>query len=223
MTSTESLERNLRGRPLAHKNDVDARLLDAATNLFLKLGFEGTSCDQVAQQARAGKASIYARYANKTALFAAVIQTNLDRLFEAGAGGDEAAVRDMPLRDRMVAAGRTVVAHALQPDAIALLRLLVAEAPRLDRQGLDATAIVQRLGIRRVALAIAGPAKPSGDDAGLDAVTAAAEALVDLLLLPVLLRALLGADLDALRDAALAHVPAAVDHVTASAALDRWR
>src|ERR1700730_16839402 len=62
------------GRPqneLAGK--VEERILDAARNVFLERGFEGASIDEIAKAARSGKPTIYARFANKRALFTAVV------------------------------------------------------------------------------------------------------------------------------------------------------
>jgi AcrR family transcriptional regulator len=206
------------GRPAgANKNDVDARLLDAATQLFLKSGFDGTSCDHVAQHARAGKASIYARYANKTALFVAVIQTNLERLFDAG--GTE-TFANMSLRQRMIDAGRRVVDNALQPDAVALLRLIVAEAPKLEIDALDATSILQKIGVRHVALAIAGPAHTAEAVEKAGAALAPAAVLIDAVLMPALLHALLGRDIEQLRASALNKLALTVDALIASEALE---
>ena len=41
--------------------------------MFLKRGFEGASVDEIADVARAGKPTIYARFPGKEALFAAVM------------------------------------------------------------------------------------------------------------------------------------------------------
>lgn len=214
MNAAEPIRRGAGGRPpLSRRGDVEERLLEAATRLFLASGFEGTSCDQVAQDARAGKASIYARYANKTALLTAVIEYKLGRLLEA----DLPSAAGASLRDRMLDAADSVVERLLQPDAVALLRLVVAEAPRLQADALDAAGILDRMGIRHIARAIA--AHPDADAA---AATAPAAALVDKVLAPALLRALLGADLDALRQAARAGVAVAVDTLIASGALDGW-
>jgi AcrR family transcriptional regulator len=220
MSVMEMNARGAGGRPsLARKGDVDARLLEAATRLFLTLGFEGTSCDLVAQEARAGKASIYARYANKTALLAAVVKDNLERLFDPGLPAAAAA----PLRERMRLAGETVIAKVLQPDAVALLRLLVAEAQRLSDIAVDADAILRRIGIDHVAQAITGqPAAGQPDGGELDAAAPAA-ALLDLILMPALLRGLLGADPAALQRAAIDNLMAAVDTVIASDAMKAWR
>ena len=217
MSGMESKERGVGGRPpLARKGDVDARLLEAATRLFLTLGFEGTSCDLVAQEARAGKASIYTRYANKTALLAAVVKNNLESLFDAG---QPVTAAEVPLRERMRNAGETVIMNALQPDAVALLRLLVAEAPRLQAIAVDAADIVQKIGVDHVALAIAAPSAAIQPGAA----AAPAEALLDLILMPALLRALLGANPVALQRANIAGLMAAVDTIIASDAMRAWR
>jgi AcrR family transcriptional regulator len=50
-----------------------SRILDAAAKVFLKRGFEGASVDEIADVARAGKPTIYARFPGKEALFAAVM------------------------------------------------------------------------------------------------------------------------------------------------------
>ena len=127
------------GRPAAgRQHEVTARLLAAATRLFLKNGYDGTTCDQVAVDARAGKASIYTRYANKEALFVAVI----DNVLAAPAVAD--APIDIPASapQRMAAAGRRVLADALAPDAVALLRLLLAEQTRFAGAGMTSTPLL---------------------------------------------------------------------------------
>ncbi len=204
--------------PAARKGDVEERLLAAATRLFLTLGFEGTSCDQVALDARAGKASIYARYANKTALLKAVIDSNLRKLPD---GAVAAQAAGQPLRERILGAGAAVVGHALQPDVIGLLRLIVTEAPRLQDDAPDAERIMHAIGARPIAQAIAAGSGGEGGE-GVQSAAALAEALVDRVLAPVLLRALLGADLASLRTAALAELAMAIDAMTAAGELGGW-
>ncbi|NHZ41654.1 TetR/AcrR family transcriptional regulator [Massilia aquatica] len=217
MDPVEHDKRGAGGRPAAgRKGEVDARLLDAATRLFLTLGFDATSCDQVALDARAGKASIYARYANKGALFAAVIESNLARLFAA----DEVVhAVDSPLRERMTAACLSVVEQALQPDAVALLRLLVAEAPRLQGMALSADQVRWRMGVGRVADAIA--ARSSEPDEIARATVPAAQ-LIDIVLAPALMRALLGENEAGLMQGAKERIGAAIDFLAARGALDSW-
>src|ERR1700755_1650398 len=57
--------------------EVDARILDAARRVFLERGVAGASIDEIANVARAGKPTIYARFPGKEALFAAVAMSNV--------------------------------------------------------------------------------------------------------------------------------------------------
>src|SRR5271170_2122149 len=59
--------------PRALAGEVEERILDAAKKVFLERGFEGASVDEIADVARAGKPTIYARFPGKEALFAAVM------------------------------------------------------------------------------------------------------------------------------------------------------
>ena len=62
------------GRPPRElAGEVEERILDAAAKVFLERGFEGASVDEIADVARAGKPTIYARFPGKEALFAAVM------------------------------------------------------------------------------------------------------------------------------------------------------
>lgn len=67
----------------APKNARTAKLGDilaAATRLFLERGFGDTSMDEVALQANVSKRTIYDKFANKQALFAAVIQSLCEKI-----------------------------------------------------------------------------------------------------------------------------------------------
>jgi len=191
------------GRPAAGQGDVETRLLAAATRLFLERGYDATSCDQVALDAGAGKASIYARYANKAALFAAVIDRMLARSF----AQDE----------RLAAVGMRVLADALYPDALALLRLLVAELPRLADAAVRADQLFWQAGVRRVAEAIA-----LRDPAAAGNAVVPAGQFIDLVLAPALLRALLGEPTAPLMAAAQGRIEAAIAMLRKNGALDGW-
>lgn len=219
MSATVAGKRGAGGRPpLARRGDVEERLLAAATKLFLSEGFEGTSCDQVALDAHAGKASIYARYANKTALLQAVVDANLRRL---SGEEDVATDADAPLRVRLSRAGEAVIDNVLRPEAIGLLRLIVTEAPRLQGAALDADAILQRIGIERLTRAIRARA-PDGDAEAAAQASALAAGLLDAALLPALARALLGADPAGLRAGAAQALAAWIASMDGKGALAGW-
>src|SRR5215470_10537687 len=66
------------GRPPRElAGEVEERILDAACKVFLSRGFEGASIVEIAETARSGKPTIYARFANKQALFAAAVTRQL--------------------------------------------------------------------------------------------------------------------------------------------------
>ena len=116
------------GRPRREDvGDVDARILAAATELFLDQGVAATSCDAVAARARIGKASLYARYSGKNALFEAVVK----HAVETTAFLPE--ITDLPtgsMRSRLAIAGTAVLLHALSPIPLEMMRLLLSEARR---------------------------------------------------------------------------------------------
>lgn len=200
------------GRPPAGQSDVETRLLAAATRLFLTRGYEGTSCDQVALDAGAGKASIYARYANKAALFAAVVDHMLARSF-----AQDKVAPETPLQERLAAVGMRVMADALYPDALALLRLLVAELARFADGGVRADQLFWQVGVRRVASAIA-----LREPEAIERAAAPAVRFIDLVLAPALMRALLGEPVPPLLAAAPVQIDAAITMLAASGALDGW-
>jgi TetR/AcrR family transcriptional repressor of mexJK operon len=57
---------------------LDDRLLDAAQDVFLDQGFARSTVDAIAKAAGATRKTVYARYANKEEIFAAVIARLLD-------------------------------------------------------------------------------------------------------------------------------------------------
>ncbi|WP_315831008.1 TetR/AcrR family transcriptional regulator [Bradyrhizobium prioriisuperbiae] len=123
------------GRPTrAQAVRRDARLLDVATGLFLKHGFDGTSIDAVARLARVGKPTIYARYSDKKALFIAVLRRRVDdanaqilQTVHVGSAQTRAGSVETALHEF----SRRAVAHMLAPDNVTFQRMVAAHAARL--------------------------------------------------------------------------------------------
>lgn len=204
------------GRPPSSRvGEVEGRILDAASQLFLARGFEGTSCDQVAVLARAGKASIYARYANKEALFAAVIGRDVGR----GLAASNHIPSELPLRHRLIAAGTGIVEHALRPQVVALMRLLIAEAARFPELVSRADTIGREGGVKRMAEVIACRSTSVTE---IERAMAPAARFIELVSLPLQMRALLGDDLAALRASAANRIVPAADMLAATGLLDGW-
>jgi AcrR family transcriptional regulator len=193
-------ERARRGRPpRGHAGKVDERILDAAGRVFLERGFTGASVDEIAQVACAGKPTIYARFPGKQALFAAVIErlvrrnTNLEAIPCAGAS----------IEGRLDALAAIVLTRVLTPETIGLIRVAVAEARRFP----DLATSVSCMGRERPKEAVArvfGELAASDDIGGSpafapDRLPETARRFLDLVVLPMLVRALFGEDLAALR------------------------
>ena len=53
----------------------EEKILAAARDLFLELGYAATSMDLVAQRAKASKTTLYTRFPSKETLFAETIST----------------------------------------------------------------------------------------------------------------------------------------------------
>lgn len=202
------------GRPSADQaGDVDRRILDAATDLFLRMGYDATSCDQVVAQAGAGKASLYARYANKEALFTAVVQRMVDHtLVPSGV-----VPWHLSVQDRLRAVGHSLLEHALTPEAVALMRVVVTTAHRMP----DLAQLVDRIGrdggVTCVAQAIAGA------DAAPHQIAQASDVagwFIDMVFVPHQMRALIGDDRAQLNATAARRIDDAIDLFTRAGWLD---
>lgn len=102
-------------------------ILDVATSLFLTHGFGATSIEAVAAGARISKRTFYHRFADKAALFEAVVR----RLIERWLPPFEARLLESgPLDALLQRTAQHVLTAALSPPALALHRILVAEAQR---------------------------------------------------------------------------------------------
>jgi TetR/AcrR family transcriptional regulator, mexJK operon transcriptional repressor len=117
------------GRPSNAETELlNTHLLDIAEGLFLANGFDGTSIDVVAVQARASKSTIYLRYPNKNALFEAVIERLIDHVF----ADVEKKVRGGTTKARLESLLFFLIDRVLRPEVIALSRVLIAEGARFE-------------------------------------------------------------------------------------------
>jgi AcrR family transcriptional regulator len=170
------------GRPKqSQAGEAERRLLDAALQRFLAYGFEATSCEDIARAAGASKATLYARYANKEALFEAVVQRHVATLL-----APAEVTPSLPLEGRLRQVGRSILEHALQPNTLAMMRLVIATSTRAPALAAEVNRIGWEGGFISVRSAIlAGPDQPMAPDA-------LAHQFIDLVFAPHQLRALLG-------------------------------
>jgi AcrR family transcriptional regulator len=65
---------------IAGANNVQERILTAATGLFARLGYRGTTTRQIATEAGVNEVTIYRRYGCKRNLYCAVIESELETI-----------------------------------------------------------------------------------------------------------------------------------------------
>lgn len=196
-------ERPRRGRPRAQdRKAMDDRVLDAATALFLEQGFGRTTLDQVSERSRTGKSTLYGRYANKEALFAAVVTRSIDAMFD----DLKAAPFEGDVHSRLRHIGLELAHAMLDTRCVALMRITAAEAgnfPALATLGyqmsFDGSA-------RYVAEAIIGP-NARGSTASVMPVACR---FVELALQPISFQATFGVDPDLLKKEVGRHVDEAI-------------
>ncbi len=106
-------------------------ILDAAHKVFLEVGFGATSMDAIAVAAKVSKQTVYNHFGSKEELFAAMIRNVCDRMLTVF---EEAAKSGKP-EDTLRAIARQIVKKVLEPDRLALYRLLIAESQRFPELG----------------------------------------------------------------------------------------
>jgi TetR/AcrR family transcriptional repressor of mexJK operon len=116
------------GRPSRLQTvELQETILDVATELFLTRGYGATSIEAVAAGARISKRTFYHRFRDKGELFEAIVR----RLIERWMPPFEAQLLETAPPDTLLRrVARQVLAVALSPAALALHRVLIAEAQR---------------------------------------------------------------------------------------------
>jgi len=119
------------GRPSREEAaQLGEHILDIATGLFLEHGYGATSIEAVARRARISKRTFYDRFADKPALFGAVLHRIVDRLRPPA---NVPLVMGAELRENLERLAGMIVRAALSPQAIALHRLIVGESGRFPK------------------------------------------------------------------------------------------
>ncbi len=103
------------------------RILDIAADLFLETGYGDTTIELVAEKARISKRTLYARYPDKAALFGAVVHRIVSRLRPPDVSG---LFVGGTLEEILTRLAGIILHAALDPQALALHRVIMAEATR---------------------------------------------------------------------------------------------
>lgn len=127
------------GRALGGEDGRSARkrkaIVDAATEVFYRKGYLGTSMDEIAALAAVSKQTVYKHFADKERLFGEIVLRTTDQV---DALVTEAALtlHDTTDLDRDLSAlARRFALWLMQPDVLRLRRLIIAEASRFPELG----------------------------------------------------------------------------------------
>jgi AcrR family transcriptional regulator len=208
MARTATTERNLGRRrgvrigrpPRELAGEVENRILDGARRAFLERGLDGASIDEIARIARAGKPTIYARFPSKEALFTAVVMQDVAANI---AGFGVHTPTGATIEERLENLAVTILERILVSDAIRLMRVAIAEARRFPNLANSVYQMARERGAEATARLL-GEAAHSGDLGTLPAfaperVATTTRFFQDLVIIPLLMRALFGEKLKPLR------------------------
>lgn len=196
------------GRPPKElEGEVEERILDAARQVFLQRGFEGSSVDEIAVAARAGKPTIYARVGDKRALFTAVVMRDVVSRIREFHGE---VPTTGPIEARLTRLVIDLLHWTLEDARMALLRLAVAEVNRFPEIASTVSRTAQQLSTEVAARYLCEMVK--SDDLGAlpafapERLPATARIFLDMTIVPILLRGLFEQNVDVLHDEIDAHV-----------------
>lgn len=105
-------------------------VLRAARNIFLTHGFSAATTDMIQREAGVSKSTVYAHYANKEALFTAVIEAEC-AAFTNTVHGIE--FRPGKLKETLTMLARAYLNIVLSPAGLAVFRVVIGEAPRFPK------------------------------------------------------------------------------------------
>ena len=202
MTSKRSVRRPAVrfGRPpKALAGAVEERILGAARKVFLERGFEGASIEEIAEAARAGKPTIYARFSGKEALFTAAV---MQSVAANTARVETVAPTGATFEERLESVAVAVLQRILASDVIGLIRVAIAESHRFPDLASSVYAMARERGAQASGRLLAEAAQSEE----LGALPAFAPELLrtttrffqDVVFFPLVLRALFGEKLEQL-------------------------
>ena len=110
-------------------------ILEAATGVFLRNGYVGTSMDEIAARAGVSKQTVYRHFADKEGLFTALVLSTIDQVglpfYEELPALEDTEDLERDLREL----ARRLVGVVMQPRLLQLRRLVIAEAGRFPALG----------------------------------------------------------------------------------------
>jgi AcrR family transcriptional regulator len=130
----EALAPRRRGRPRLDQIDqLNRELLKHALDHFLAKGFEATTVSDIARSVGMSKQTVYARYADKLALFKAALEVATDEWLAPFERLPELESDD--LEQTLLRISRVIVTTLMSPAGLRLIRITNAESYRMPEMG----------------------------------------------------------------------------------------
>ncbi|MCF8479548.1 MAG: TetR/AcrR family transcriptional regulator [Rhodospirillum sp.] len=107
-------------------------IIEGARRVFRAEGFDGASMAQIAQSAGVSKGTLYVYFANKEALFEALVVQDRQKAAETMFQVDET---ESDVRVLLTRLGVSFVTIMVRPDHIALIRMVMGAAEKFPRVG----------------------------------------------------------------------------------------
>lgn len=117
-----------------------AQMLAAARALFMAQGYGAVSMDAVARAAGVSKATLYAHFSSKDQLFATIIGDACRSNIEGSIGAEgflpmAGIAGPDDLRTALIRFGQRMIRFFLEPDTLAIHRIVIAESARFPELG----------------------------------------------------------------------------------------
>lgn len=111
----------------------------AAVETFIQSGYDGATMEAIAKAAGITKRSLYARYADKHALFVDVIPWALSRFED---DRSDVFLKEQDLETALVAVGRAALKRAVNPENVRLKRIAMNEGGRFPEFNVTAESMM---------------------------------------------------------------------------------
>jgi AcrR family transcriptional regulator len=119
------------GRPAAGEDPVKReQILDGALNVFMQMGFDAASMNDITREAGVSKGTLYVYFKNKEDLFAAIIERQKLRVF---GQLQEILEKDMPLAETLHDYGVLFATHLLSDKTIRGMRMVIGVIDRMPQ------------------------------------------------------------------------------------------
>jgi len=108
------------------------QILQSARQVFLNQGYEGASMDAIAAAAQVSKATVYAHFADKQALFAEMVA---EYCREQQAALAEIEAEHPQVREGLERLARVMMRFLSEPNALRFSRMIIGESARFPQLG----------------------------------------------------------------------------------------